>query len=89
MNEAVNEPLPGSPLVESTFSAIFPAGFTTGTLAEDEAANVELEVELLVVVIMDDAASMELEVRLLMLAEGTVLLALIEVEDEDWFWARD
>lgn len=83
------EPLPGSPLVDSSSSAIFPAGFTDRALAEDEAADVELEVELLVVVITDDVASMEIEVRLFMVVEGTVLLVIVEVEDQDWFWAGD
>lgn len=83
MNEAVNEPLPGSPFVESTFSAIFPAALI------DKAAVVELEAELLFVVIMDDAASMEPEVGLFMGDGKTVLLVIIEVEDQDWFWAGD
>jgi hypothetical protein len=83
------EPIPGNPLVEPTFSAIFPAGFTDRALAEEEAADVELEVELLVVVVMDDAVSMELEVSLLMVVERTVLLVIVEVEDQDWFWAGD
>jgi len=58
-------------------------------LAEDEAADVELEVELLVVVPTDDAASIELEFRLLMVDGKTVLLLIIELQDQDWFWARD
>ena len=49
----------------------------------------ELEVELLVVVLTDVAASIELEVRLLMVDGKTVLLIIIELEDQDWFWARD
>ena len=89
VNEAVNEPLPGSPLVDWTFSAIFPAGATARALAEDGPADVEVEVELLVVVITDDTASTELEVRLLMVDGETILLVIVEVEDEDWFWAGD
>lgn len=77
----MNEPLPRSPL---TFSAIFPAAFV-----EDKATAVVLEVELLCVVTMDDAASMELEVGLLMGDGKNVLLVIIEVEDQDWFWAGD
>jgi len=83
------EPIPGFPLGASTFSAIVPASFTDRALAEDEAADVELEVELLVVVLTDVAASIELEVRLLMVDGKTVLLIIIELEDQDWFWARD
>lgn len=65
------------------------ASFTDRALAEDEAADVELESELLVVVVTNDAVSMELEVRLLMVVERTVLLVIVEVEDQDWFWAGD
>lgn len=83
------KPIPGFPLGASTFSAIFTASFTDRALAEDEAADVELESELLVVVVTNDAVSMELEVRLLMVVERTVLLVIVEVEDQDWFWAGD
>jgi len=77
------EPAPESPLAETIFSATFPAGFTDWALAEDEAADVELEVELLVVVIMDDVVDMELEVGLLMVVDKTVLLVMLEVEFQD------
>jgi hypothetical protein len=84
LKEVVNcDPTPVYPHAESTFSAILPAGFTDRALAEDEAADVGLEVELLVVVITDVAVSMELEVRLLMVVGKTVLLVKLEVEDQE------